>query len=170
MAATTTPAGRVVLAPALFSEVTGQGVLVVLTHELTHVALHQDGASALARWVVEGAAEFTAYRPTALTLTQLTPQLAAAVRAGRTPSGPPTDARFRSDPQAAYQEAYAWCAFLVHRFGISAFTAFVRSAHTGRDAEFTVSFGTSITSLEQPFRVFLRAQIAAERPSAAPSS
>ena len=170
VAATTTPAGLVVLAPDLFSQVSGQGVLVVLTHELTHVALHQTGDSAPARWVVEGAAEFTAYRPTGLTLPRLTPQLAAAVRAGHTPSGPPSDARFRSDPDAAYQDAYAWCAFLVHRFGMAAFTGFVRSSRPSQHADFTVFFGTSIGSLDQPFRAFLRAQITANSPSAAPSS
>lgn len=162
IAATTTASGRVVLAPTLFTEVTEQGLTVVLTHELTHVALHQAGDPDLARWVVEGAAEFTAYRPTGLPLPRLAPQLAAAVRAGHLPAGPPSDARFRSAPQAAYQEAYVWCAFLVDRFGIDSFTDFVRSADTGRQAEFTAAFGVSSTSLRQPFQQFLRAQITAK--------
>jgi len=161
VAATTTPAGRVVLAPVLFTQVTGEGVVVVLTHELTHVALHQTGDTDLHRWVVEGAAEFTAYRPTALTLPRLAPQLAAAVRAGRLPAGPPSDKRFRSAPQAAYQEAYAWCAFLAERFGMAAFTGFVRSARTGENAEFNADFGVSIDALRPSFRAFLRAQMAA---------
>ncbi len=161
VAATTTAAGRVVLAPALFTEVTGQGVVVVLTHELTHVALHQVGASSIARWVVEGAAEFTAYRPTGLALSRLAPQLAASVRAGHVPTGPPSDARFRSAPQAAYQEAYAWCAFLVERFGTVRFTDFVRSVHTGRQAEFVASFGSSTSSLRPGFQAFLRSQVGA---------
>ncbi|MFC6706382.1 hypothetical protein [Flexivirga alba] len=167
IAATTTAAGRVVLAPALFSQVTGQGVVVVLTHELTHVALHQAGDSDIARWVVEGAAEFTAYRPTGLTLPRLAPQLAAAVRAGHVPIGPPSDARFRSAPQAAYQEAYAWCAFLVDRFGTTRFTGFVRSVHTGQLAEFAAAFGSSMRSLRPPFQQFLRTQVAADSTSSA---
>lgn len=160
VAATTTAAGRVVLAPALFTQVTAEGVVVVLTHELTHVALHQAGDTDTARWVVEGAAEFTAYRPTGFALRRLAPQLAAAVRAGHTPAGPPTDARFRSAPQAAYQQAYVWCAFLVHRFGVDRFTGFVRSAHTGREAAFADAFGTSIASLQQPFQAFVRTRVA----------
>lgn len=159
IAATTTPAGVVVLAPTLFTQVTDEGVLVVLTHELTHVALHQAGDRHLARWVVEGSAEFTAYRPTDLRLPRLTPQLAAAVRAGHPPAGPPSDARSRTAPQAAYQEAYAWCAFLVDRFGLHRFTRFVRSARTGGDAEFAAAFGQSAVALRRPFQQFLHAQV-----------
>lgn len=165
IAATTTAAGVVVLAPTLFTEVTEQGLVVVLTHELTHVALHQAGDTGLARWVVEGAAEFTAYRPTGLTLARLTPQLTAAVRAGRPPAGPPSDERFRSAPQAAYQEAYAWCDFLVDRFGVHRFAGFVRSADTGGSAEFTAAFGVSSASLRRPFQQFLGAQVAAKNTS-----
>lgn len=167
IAATTTAAGRVVLAPALFAQVTGEGVVVVLTHELTHVALHQGGDPDIPRWVVEGAAEFTAYRATGLALPRLAPQLAAAVRAGRAPTGPPSNVRFRSAPQAAYQEAFAWCAFLVDRFGTARFTHFVRSGHTGQQGGFAAAFGTSIDSLRQPFQEFLRTSVAAGSTSSA---
>ncbi|GAB3488971.1 M35 family metalloendopeptidase [Flexivirga lutea] len=157
IAATTTPDGRVVLAPALFNRVTEQGRIVVLTHEFTHVTLHQENRPGLARWIVEGAAEFTAYHATGLSVSRLTPQLTKAVRAGRVPVGPPSEADFDAAPQAAYQQAYAWCAFLVDRFGLPRFTTFVRSAHTGGRQEFVAAFGVSVGSLRSPFQTFLRA-------------
>lgn len=157
--ATTTADDHVVLAPALFSRVTRQGRVVVLTHELTHVALHQADRADISRWVVEGAAELTAYRPTRLGLARAAPQLARAVRAGRVPIGPPSDARFRSAPEAAYQEAYGWCAFLVDRFGLSTFTHFVRGVDSGRSGAFGAVFGVSRDSLQGEFAAFLRQQI-----------
>lgn len=168
VAATTTASGRVVLAPSLFTEVTGQGVVVVLTHELTHVALHQSGDTDIDRWIVEGAAEFTAYRPTGLTLPRLAPQLAASVRAGHAPTGPPSDARFRADPQAAYQEAYAWCLFLVDRFGSARFTRFVRSDSARQGPGFTAVFGVSSDSLRRSFDAFLRGQVTVADASSGP--
>lgn len=159
IAATTTSDGRVVLSPALFDDVTQPGRVVVLTHELTHVALHQGASSAITRWVAEGAAEFTAYRPTKLGLARLAPQLAAQVRAGRLPTGPPDDALFRSTPEAAYQRAYAWCAFLVNRFGLGRFTAFVRSADGHGDDGFVAAYRVTVRSLRMPFAAFLRAQV-----------
>lgn len=159
VAATTTADDHVVLAPALFSRVTQQGRVVVLTHELTHVALHQADRSDISRWIVEGAAELTAYRPTRLGLASAAPQLARAVRAGRVPTGPPSDARFRSAPEAAYQEAYGWCAFLVHRFGLSTFTHFVREVDGGRSGAFRAVFGVTSDSLQGEFAAFLRQQI-----------
>lgn len=169
IAATTTADDRVVLAPSLFTDVTSQGRVVVLTHELTHVALHQAASVDIRRWVVEGAAEFTAYRATRLGLARLAPQLAAAVRAGRVPAGPPSDARFRSAPQAAYQEAYAWCAFLVDRFGLERFTDFVRSAAPTAGADdFAATFGASVASQRGPFGAFLRARVGAETAASRP--
>lgn len=156
IAATTTADGRVVLAPALFSRVTRQGRVVVLTHEFTHVALRRGSRTDVPRWVVEGAAEFTAYRATGLSLPELAPQLAKAVRAGRLPPGPPTDARFGSAPQAAYQEALAWCDFLVDRFELARFTRFVRSAGADHERDFRTAFGVRPSALRAPFDAFLR--------------
>lgn len=165
IAATTTPDDRVVLAPSLFTRVTSTGRVVVLTHELTHLALHQAGRHGIRRWVVEGSAEFTAYRSTRLSMSRLAPQLAGEVRAGHAPAGPPGDARFDSEPATAYQEAYAWCAFLVHRFGLQRFTRFVRSADEGGAAEFATAFGVSSGSLRAAYGQFLREQLSERTPS-----
>jgi len=163
LAATTTSDGRVVLAPALFTAVTVPGRVAVLTHELTHVALHQSGLTGVAHWIIEGSAEFTAYRASRLSLVQLAPEVATAVRAGRAPTGPPTgpptDADFTARPAAAYQEAFVWCRFLVHRFGRAGFVRFVRAADARRPDAFATSFGVGPGALRAPYTQFLRTQL-----------
>lgn len=158
IAATTTKDDRVVLAPRLFTDVTEQGRVAVLTHELTHVALHQATLVGVARWVIEGSAEFTAYRSSGLSVAQLAPDVAAAVRAGNAPTGPPSDAEFTKDPAAAYQAAYTWCVFLVDRFGQPKFTTFVRAADADRPDAFMDVFGTSISALGEAYARFLRGE------------
>lgn len=158
LAATTTPDGRVVLAPSLFREVSAEGQVVVLTHELTHVALHQASLTGVAQWIIEGSAEFTAYHFSTLSPAQLSPEVAAAVRAQHGPAGPPADADFSKRPTAAYQQAYVWCSFLAERFGQARFVAFVRSADVGHRDAFGHAFGTGIDALHAAYARFLRAE------------
>lgn len=160
IAATTTKDDRVVLAPRLFTDVTDQGRIAVLTHELTHVALHQATLTGVERWVIEGSAEYTAYRTSGLSLAQLAPDIATAARSGHGPTGPPSDAEFARDPAAAYQSAYVWCVFLVDRFGQRKFTTFVRAADAKRPDAFVDVFGTSVAALRQPYASFLHSEFA----------
>lgn len=163
VSATTTPAGVVVLDPDIWSEVTAEGRVVVLTHELTHVALRQARLTRTPRWVIEGSAELTAYRPTGLSLAQAAPQVATQVRSGRPPSGPPADAAFSdaaNDLQASYQRAYAWCLFLSDRFGLPAFTRFVRHAdHGDARSAFSDAFHSTRAALADDYRAWLVRQV-----------
>lgn len=160
IAATTTADGDVLLAPSLFSKVTPAGRLVVLTHELTHVALHQAGLTGVAHWVLEGSAEFTAYAASGTDLTTLAPQLAIEVRDGPAPTGPPTDRQFADDPITAYQSAFVWCRFLAQRYGRSRFTSFVRAADAKAPQAFETAFGERPTDLRAAYGAFLSAQFA----------
>lgn len=160
IAATTTASGAVVLAPALFTAVTADGRVVVLTHEFTHVALHQATLTGVARWIIEGSAEFTAYDAAAKDLATLAPSLAATVRGGSGPTGPPTDRQFAEDAVAAYQSALAWCRFLADRFGLSKFVSFVRAADAGTPRAFEASFGIAANTLRVPYGTYLRTQFA----------
>lgn len=162
IAATTTPSRLIVISPQLTTEVTAEGVVVVLAHELTHAVLGQGGLTGVPHWVIEGSAEFTAYRPTGLSLAAAAPQLAAAVAKGKAPAGPPDDADFvgsSADPQQAYQYAYAYCLFLADRFGLPAFTSFVRAADAKTAGAFTTAFGTSAIQLSGAYASFLRARL-----------
>ncbi len=159
VAATTTSHGVVVINPEARSEVTEEGMVVVLAHELTHVALRQYAASRAPRWVIEGSAEFTAYRRTSLSLPAAAPQVATMVRAGRPPAGPPADDRFAVDAphlQRAYQEAHTWCVFLVDRYGLTRFTRFVQRADRKGAAAFRAAFHTTPAELRPDYRRWLR--------------
>lgn len=166
VSATTTPAGDIVLRPVAVQRLTAQGQVVVLAHELTHVALHQTRATGTPKWVTEGSAELTAYRPTGIDLAQAAPQVGRAVRQGHPPDGPPADAVFSgSDLRRAYQEAYVWCTFLVDRYGLAQFTAFVRDADRprSRDREpvFRAAFDTTPHRLRTAYRSWLQDHLAA---------
>ncbi|NHN55946.1 hypothetical protein G9U51_09180 [Calidifontibacter sp. DB0510] len=162
VAATALDGGRVVLSPQLFERVDRPGRLVVLTHELTHVLLGQTGLRDVPDWVVEGSAEVTAYDGTRLPFARIAPDLAARVRQGRLPSGPPADAAFAAaNPQPAYGEAWAWCGFLVTRFGRAAFTGFVRAVDgagtaSGTTAAFRRAFGAEPAGLTGAYQAYLR--------------
>lgn len=173
IAATATLAGRVVLNPELPDRVTRAGQVVVLTHELTHIALHQASAQArgVPRWVTEGSAELTAYRPTGLTLGQAAPQVAQQVRRGAAPAGPPADGAFGGpDAERAYQQAYVWCAFLVDRYGLQRFTRFIRAADAGGVGAFPRHFDIAVGALAAPFRAWQRSELAARPGPAATGS
>lgn len=170
VAATTRADGTVVLAPDVWTGTTGQGRIVVIAHELTHVVLHSQ-TSGSARWLVEGPPEWTAYHGTSLTVPAIAPQLAAAVRAGRPATGPPADTAFTNGPlQAAYQSAFTWCTFLVQRSTTAAFAGFVLAATDHSAAQlpaiFEAHFGTSMDGLTSEYEQFQRTTFGAVRPSA----
>lgn len=160
VAATTLTDGSVVLAPDVWTGTTREGQIVVIAHELTHVALHSQ-TSTSSRWLVEGPPEWTAYHGTSLSVPDIAPRIAATVRAGHPLAGPPTDAEFSDGPlQAAYQSAFTWCSFLVKRSGTATFTTFVLAA-TDRSAAqlptiFESHYGASIGSLGSAYQQFQR--------------
>lgn len=158
VAATTKADGTVILAPDLWTGTTQQGQIVVMAHEFTHVVLHSQTSNS-ARWLVEGPPEWTAYHDTGLALSVIAPRMAAATRAGRPATGPPTDAEFTEGPlQSAYQSAFTWCSFLVQHSTADVFTGFVIAA-TDRPAAhlaqiFESHYGTAIASLSNAYQRF----------------
>ncbi len=170
VAATTTPDGRVVLSPQVFDDLTAEGVVVVLAHELTHVALGQATLTGVPRWVIEGSAELTAFKPTGLSLAQAAPKLAGQVRAGQVPAAPPADPDFAESADAAYQGAYAWSRFLHERYGSAKFTRFVRAADARRHDAFFQAFGVEPSELGVDYQQFLRDAVGPADPSSASSS
>lgn len=161
LAASTTASGDVVLAPAAVRELTAQGRRVVLAHEITHVVLGQAGRTGLPRWVVEGSAEYTAYRWAGLSLAAACVTLAEDMRTGNRPTGPPADGEFSgAHEQSAYQQAHAYMSFLVARFGLPAWQRFVLAADAGSAAAFGDSFsGATPATLAPAYVVFLRRTI-----------
>ncbi|AKU17144.1 hypothetical protein VV02_16920 [Luteipulveratus mongoliensis] len=151
---------RVVLHPKLWTSTTAAGRQVVLTHELTHVALGQGRLRGVPLWVIEGSAELTAYRASSLSTAQAAPTLSSQIRRGLVPTGPPSDAELRvtggQTQPGAYQNAHAWCAFLVQRKGIRVFTDFVRRADAGDRGAFEKAYGVTPAALSKPYQAWLR--------------
>lgn len=145
LAASTTSNGTVIVSQQALSAVTVQGRRVVLAHELTHVVLQQTRRAGLPPWVVEGSAEYTAYRWAGLSLSAACPTLRDQVLAGQVPTLPPGDELFDSSStqQSAYQQAHAYMSFLVARFGLAAWKRFVLAAGSGSATAFGSTFGGS---------------------------
>ncbi|ANZ35061.1 hypothetical protein BBK82_02215 [Lentzea guizhouensis] len=83
---------------------------VLLRHEITHVATRDQTSDSAPLWLVEGFADWVAFRGTGLGLREAAPLLTAEV------SGLPTDF---SGPgrDLAYQQAYSIMVFLQSRLG-----------------------------------------------------
>lgn len=158
--ALTTPGGVVVLHPRLWTQTSAAGRQVVITHELTHVALGQGSQRGVPAWVIEGSAELTAYRPTGLPVPRVAPDVADQVRRGAIPAGPLADADLRpttaTSLQVGYQQAYAWSAFLVGRAGLATFTSFVRSADAGTAQAFERAYGVQPAALSAAYQDWWR--------------
>ncbi|HSO66044.1 MAG TPA: hypothetical protein VLQ78_13175, partial [Ornithinibacter sp.] len=80
---------RVVLDPAAHARLTTSGRDVVLTHELTHVAVRASVAGRQAGWLAEGYADHVGYARADVPDDRLLEPLLAEVRAGRGPSDLP---------------------------------------------------------------------------------
>ncbi len=165
VAATTTSDGRVVLAPAARSRLTSRGTQVVLAHEFTHAVLRQTSRTGVPRWIIEGSAEFSAYRYAGASLRAACPDLVSERRQDDTgPSVPPTDGAFVGATGAvAYQQAHAYSAFLVHRYGLSAWQRFVLAVGAGSDVDQALRMLTgspSTGALRTAYDDFLRTSLA----------
>lgn len=158
LAASTTSQGTVVVSQTALGAVTDQGRRVVLAHELTHVVLRQTQRVGVPRWIVEGSAEYTAYRWAGLSLAAACPTLRDQVRAGQLPSLPPGDTLFDgSTGQSAYQQAHVYMSFLISRFGLAAWKRFVIQAGTGSQTAFGTTFGGATPSaLRGAYLTYLR--------------
>lgn len=84
------PADRVVLDPDAAARLTPTGRDVVLTHELTHVAVRATLPGTSPTWLAEGYADHLGYARAGLPQARLAAPLVAAVRAGTAPRDLPT--------------------------------------------------------------------------------
>ena len=87
-----------VINPAAFARLGTTGRRVVLTHEMTHVAVRQTTTSAVAIWLSEGFADYVAYSGTGVSRRVGAGDLLAQVRAGHGPTRSAVARRLRPDP------------------------------------------------------------------------
>jgi hypothetical protein len=130
---------RIVVNPAPFAALTPFGRRVVLQHELTHIATRAVTSPATPTWLAEGFADYVGYSGQRVTARGGARELAADLRAGRTPARLPGEGDFGTEnPRLAqaYEQAWLACRFIVARAGEAGLVRFYRevSAGEGDDA------------------------------------
>jgi hypothetical protein len=157
---------RVVINPTTFGDLRPEGRRVVITHELTHVAVRSSTTRAAPLWLSEGLADYVGYLDLGLPRSRVAAPLLARVRAGTAPRRLPTDADFdpaRTRIAPAYAAAWLACSRLADRYGQSRLVAFYRAVagpdpaaapaadHGTPDAETARAFGSVLGTTQQAF-------------------
>ncbi|MGW7092235.1 hypothetical protein [Streptomyces sp. NPDC054874] len=133
-------ADRVIVNPQAYATLGSFGQRIVLTHETTHVATRTSTSTATPVWLSEGFADWTAYRGEDRAADTIAPELAEAVRGGRTPAELPADPDFGFDGDpaklaAAYEGGWLACELIAERWGKEKLIAFYEAVgvHDGRE-------------------------------------
>jgi hypothetical protein len=107
---------RVVINPSAWKRMSDTGRLVVLTHELTHVATGSLGTVPM--WVSEGFADYVGWRRSGVPTDTIAEELRAEVRKGHGPTDLPDQADFHSSHvDQAYEEAWLAARYIAFRYG-----------------------------------------------------
>ncbi|MER2208196.1 MAG: hypothetical protein ABS980_29900, partial [Rhodococcus sp. (in: high G+C Gram-positive bacteria)] len=126
---------RVVFSPAAASRLTDITRRTVLRHELMHIAARSKTRDGSPMWVLEGFAEYAGNRGSSRAWGEIAPTLAAAVRAGDTPTEFPDDTQFGGVPvvsSLAYESAWSVNAYIADRFGEAKLTDLFRALASGK--------------------------------------
>jgi hypothetical protein len=127
---------RIVVNPANIDRLGRLGRRVVLEHEVTHLATRGFTGPQTPIWLVEGLADWVAYRDSGLPAYQVADQLHAALGAGHWPGRLPGTADFAGDsPRLAlsYEEAWSACRLLADRAGPAGLLRLYRAVGTAAD-------------------------------------
>ncbi len=150
---------HVVVNPAVADRQPAEGLAVLLTHEIVHVAT-RSFASAAPTWLVEGFADRVAYDAYPTTRTAALRPLRDAVRAGWLPIGLPPESAFAAsapDLDRAYAEAWSLCSLIADRYGADALARIYAAAGAGTAIDTTLrGLGTTEAGLLRDWRAELR--------------
>ncbi len=155
---------RIVINPEAFNRLNELGKVVLLTHELTHVALRQSSTQAVPLWLSEGFADYLAYSFVTLPKSVIAQELLKQVRSDGPPGDFPAAAEF--DPTTgpigpAYSGAWLACELLeaeYRRAGLLEFYRLVAGVGVTAmpiDAAFSEVFGTSLLSFRGRWQEYL---------------
>lgn len=111
---------RVIVEPSAFGRLTPLGRQVVLTHEVTHVATRAVGAAAMPPWLVEGFADYVAYRDTGLPPEVVARETLRDVRLSGPPAALPSATDFAATGPVlarAYERAESVCRLIARTYG-----------------------------------------------------
>jgi len=120
---------RVVINPKAFTALQPIGRRVVISHELTHVAVRSSSSRPVPIWLSEGLADYVGYSGLDLPRRRVASELLTLVRAGNGPTALPTAADFdpaRNTIAPSYSASWLAISRLVDLYGQSRVVAFYR--------------------------------------------
>jgi hypothetical protein len=127
---------RIVVNPANIDRLGRLGRRVVLEHEVTHLATRGFTGGRTPLWLVEGLADWVAYRDSGLPADLVADQLHAALGTGHWPGRLPGTAEFTgASPRLtlAYEEAWSACRLIADRAGPAGLMRLYRAVGTAAD-------------------------------------
>ena len=128
---------QIVINPIAFAALQPDGRRMVVTHELTHVAVRSSTTRAVPTWLSEGMADYVGYADLALPRDRVASDLLTLVRAGKGPESLPTAADFdpsRTEITTAYSGSWLAVSRLVDLYGQARVVAFYRAVAGGSTA------------------------------------
>ncbi|MDQ1683150.1 MAG: hypothetical protein QOH99_1691 [Frankiaceae bacterium] len=160
-------ADRVVINPATFGRLTLLGQGIVMTHEVTHVASRRATGKASPLWLVEGLADYVAYRHSGVPTRIAARDLVSAARRGPLPATLPADNDFEPAAThlgASYELSWLACRFIAERAGEAKLLAFYKAvgADSGpQDQVVRRQFKVVLASSPETFTASWRTYVAA---------
>ncbi|HET7475866.1 MAG TPA: hypothetical protein VFJ97_07560 [Dermatophilaceae bacterium] len=123
-------ADAVVVNPSAFRQLRPIGRQVVLTHEVTHVAIRASTTQGVPVWLSEGMADYVGYRGTGLSRVVVAAELLARVRRGQGPVALPRAEDYdpgRTAIAPSYSASWLACSRLADLYGQARLVAFYRA-------------------------------------------
>lgn len=161
---------RIAVNPGSFDGLGALGRRIVLTHEVTHVATRAVTGVDSPLWLVEGIADYVAFKGSGVATGVAGRELATAIAAGRLPTALPTDAAFDSTSTAlpaAYEQAWLACRFIASRTDEATLIRFYRTLGTStapRDGALRSAFAGVLHTDQATFTRSWRSYLQAELP------
>jgi hypothetical protein len=168
-------ADRVIVNPDAFRELGPIGRRVVMVHEVTHVATRAITKPWTPTWLAEGAADYSGYLDSGVSLKIAAAGLYRELAAGRIPTALPHDGAFattREDLARQYELGWLACRLIAEKYGQDRLVAFYRrvGSETGgavgtgdraasrgaMEAAFRDVLGTTSTAFTEQWRDYLR--------------
>lgn len=150
----TAAAERVVINPRAYADLSDVGRRVIMTHEITHVAVRSATQEWTPMWLAEGFADYIGYRGSGLDVQFIAQELVEDIKADNAPEALPSDEDFdTTNPELpqAYEMAWLACRMIVDQHGQAALLSFVRQAGAA---------GGSAASVDQAFSSVLNTTLA----------
>lgn len=159
---------HVVVHPDSWDLLTVEGRQAVLTHEVSHLSMQGDGA--VAPWLGEGLAEYTAHRTSALAPSTIAGSALDGVRAGELPTTWPTLAtqagqvRSRTNTWGSYAMSWLACLYVAEVWSEADLLVLYEQVAGGTRLEDAIPavLGVSQEAAITGWQVWLRAMVADE--------